>query len=411
MENNQPTLRRSLSLNLVTLYGLGNILGAGIYVLVGKVVGEAGYLAPLSFLTASIIAGLTAFTFAELASRFPVSAGETVYVFEGFGKKQLSILVGLLIIMTGVVSAATIARGFVGYLNVFLNVPASLTIIVLLAVLGTVAIWGIMESVRTAAVLTCLEVLGLLLVLFVAAPYFTALPSRINEFTPGTDLAIWPGIFSGAFLAFYAFVGFEDMVNVAEEVKNPQRNLPRAILLALATSTVLYVAIAFAVLLVLPPDQLAASDAPLANVYQEVTGNTPVAITFIAMFAVINGALIQIIMASRVCYGMARQRWLPAILCRVSDLTRTPIIATVLVTLLVMIMALWLPIEQLARATSFFLLIIFSLVNLSLWRIKSRDGKVDERIFQVAGWIPIAGFIAAVCLLAAEIANRLLGTS
>ena len=411
MDKNQPTLRRSLSLNLVTFYGLGNILGAGIYVLVGKVVGEAGYLAPFSFLLASVIAGLTAFTFAELASRFPVSAGETVYVFEGFGKKQLSILVGLLIIMTGVVSAATIARGFVGYLNIFSSLPGWLTIILLLSALGTLAIWGIMESVRTAAVLTTLEVLGLLLVLFVTAPYFADLPARFNEFSPGLDLAIWPGIFSGAFLAFYAFVGFEDMVNVAEEVKNPQRNLPRGIILALAASTVLYVAVAFAVLLVLPPDQLAGSEAPLANVYEEVTGNTPVVISFIAMFAVVNGALIQIIMASRVCYGMARQQWLPSIMARVSSLTRTPIIATILVTVLIIVMALWLPIEQLARATSFFLLIIFSLVNLSLWRIKSRDGEADERIFRVPGWIPKAGFTAAVFLLITEIASRVLGSN
>jgi len=132
-------------------------------------------------------------------------------------------------------------------------------------------------------------------------------------------------------------------------------------------------------------------------------------ISFIAMFAVINGALIQIIMASRVCYGMARQRWLPAILCRVSSLTRTPIVATVLVTLLVIVMALWLPIEQLARVTSFCLLIIFCLVNLSLWRIKSRDEEVEAGIFQVAKWIPVAGFVAAACLLAAEIAGRLFG--
>jgi len=409
MEKPQPTLRRSLSLNLVTFYGLGNILGAGIYVLVGKVAGEAGYLAPVSFLVASLIAGLTAFTYAELASRFPVSAGETVYVFEGFGRKQLSILVGLLIIMTGVVSAATIARGFVGYLNVFLSVPGWLAIILMLSALGAVAIWGIMESVRTAAVLTALEVFGLLLLLFVTAPYFTELPARVDQFTPTLELAVLPGIFSGAFLAFYAFVGFEDMVNVAEEVKNPQRNLPRGILLALAVSTVLYVAVAFAVLLVLPPEQLAGSDAPLANVYQEVTGNMPLVISFIAMFAVINGALIQIIMASRVCYGMARRRWLPAILCRVSSLTRTPIVATVLVTLLVIVMALWLPIEQLARVTSFCLLIIFCLVNLSLWRIKSRDEEVEAGIFQVAKWIPVAGFVAAACLLAAEIAGRLFG--
>ncbi|MBT8148039.1 MAG: amino acid permease [Gammaproteobacteria bacterium] len=406
METSQPTLRRSLSLNLVTFYGLGNILGAGIYVLVGKVAGEAGYLAPVSFLMASTIAGLTAFSFAELASRFPVSAGASIYVFEGFGVKQLSILVGLLIIMTGVVSAATIARGFVGYLNVFINLPGWLTVIVLLSLLGALAIWGIAESVRTAAVLTVLEILGLLLVLFVTAPLFAELPQRIGEFTPGMELAIWPGIFSGAFLAFYAFVGFEDMVHVAEEVKNPERNLPRGILLALATSTLLYVAIAFAVLLVLSPERLSGSDAPLASVYAEVTGNTPVVITVIAMFAVVNGALIQIIMASRVCYGMARQNWLPSILAKVSGITRTPIIATLLVTFLIMSMALWLPLEQLARMTSFFLLIIFSLVNLALWRIKGRDEVVNDCVFQIPRWVPLAGFIAALCLLIIEILNR-----
>jgi amino acid transporter len=407
MENGKPTLSRSLSLNLVTFYGLGNILGAGIYVLVGKVAGEAGYLAPISFLVASVIAGLTAFSFAELASRFPVSAGASIYVFEGFGVKQLSILVGLLIIMTGVVSAATIARGFVGYLSVFIAVPGWLSIIVLLTLLGGLAIWGIVESVRAAAFFTILEVLGLLMVLFVSAPYFAELPARFDEFTPGMDLAVWPGIFSGAFLAFYAFVGFEDMVHVAEEVKHPERNLPLGILLALATSSVLYVAIAFAVLLVLPPEQLSGSEAPLASVYEQVTGSTPIVITLIAMFAVINGALIQIIMASRVCYGMARENWLPGFLASVSPLTRTPVIATILVTLLITTMALWLPLEQLARLTSFFLLIIFSLVNLALWRIKARKQTVDESVFEVSRWIPPAGFLAALCLLVLETGNRL----
>jgi len=407
MDNVEPALRRSLSLSLVTFYGLGNILGAGIYVLVGKVSGEAGYLAPVAFLMASVIACLTAFTFAELASRYPVSAGETVYVFEGFGKRRLSILVGLLIIMTGVVSAATIARGFVGYLNVFLQVPDWLAIVVLLTLLGAIAIWGIMESVRTATLFTFLEVFGLLLVLYVTAPYFRELPARLTEFTPGSDLAVWPGIFSGAFLAFYAFVGFEDMVNVAEEVKEPRRNLPRGILLALGTSALLYVAIAFAVLLVLPPDQLARSDAPLAEVYQTASGGTPVVISLIAMFAVVNGALIQIIMASRVCYGMARQSWLPNWFGRVSPLTRTPVIGTVIVTMAVIVMALWLPLESLARATSFFLLSIFSLVNLSLLRIKSRDLPGQRPLFRVPRWVPASGFLAALTLLAVEAMNQL----
>jgi APA family basic amino acid/polyamine antiporter len=151
-----------------------------------------------------------------------------------------------LIILTGVVPAATIARGSVGYLNVFVDVPSWLAIILLLSVLCAIASWGIMESVRAAAVFTLIEVLGLFMVLYVTAPYFTELPARLNEFSPSFDVAIWPGIFIGVFLAFYAFVGFEDMVNVAEEVKNPERNLPRAILLALSISTILYVALAFA---------------------------------------------------------------------------------------------------------------------------------------------------------------------
>ncbi|MBL4821241.1 MAG: amino acid permease [Gammaproteobacteria bacterium] len=407
MADDTPTLRRSLSLPLVTFFGLGNILGAGIYVLVGKVAGEAGYQTPVAFMIASVIAALTAFTFAELSSRYPVSAGESVYVFEGFGKRQLSILVGLLIIMTGVVSASTIARGFVGYLDVFVELPHWLVIVTLLAILGLIAAWGIMESVRTAAAFTVLEVGGLLMLLYVSAPYFTQLPQRLTEFTPSFDLAVWPGIFTGTFLAFYAFVGFEDMVNVAEEVKNPQRNLPRGILIALFISSFLYIAIAFAVLLVLTPQQLAQSDAPLASVYQAITGAPPLAISLIAMFAVVNGALIQIIMASRVCYGMANQNWLPSFFSRVSSRTRTPVNATAVITCAVAIMALWLPIESLARATSFFLLIIFSLVNLSLWRIKLRKTNVADSVFEVPLWVPIAGFAAAIFLLLSEVISQL----
>ncbi len=407
-ETEQPLLR-TLSFGLVTFYGLGNILGAGIYVLVGKVVGEGGNLAPLSFLLASVIAALTAFTYAEMASRYPVSAGGPVYVFEGFGVSGLSILVGILTIMTGIVSAATIARGFVGYLNVFLSVPGWLAIILLISLLGMLAAWGILESVRTAAVFTLLEVFGLLMVLWITLPYFAELPGQIERFRPTLDPGIWPGILSGAFLAFYAFVGFEDMVNVAEEVRNPEHNLPRSILLCLGLATVLYMGIAFAVLLVLPPDLLSESDAPLADVYVAVTGRSPVLITLIAMVAVVNGALIQIIMSSRVCYGMSRQNWLPAFLSRVSPSTRTPVLATALATLAVIVMALWLPLENLARATSAFLLLIFSLINLSLMRVKSRTGPIPETVFKVPHWVPVAGFLASTGLLIAEILNWLSG--
>jgi amino acid transporter len=392
------SLKRSLSLPLVTFYGLGNILGAGIYVLIGKVVAYAGVFAPLSFLVASLLAGLTAFTYAELAARFPLSAGEAVYVQEGIGLESVSALVGLLIIFAGIVSAATILRGFAGYLQVFTPVPDAAAIGVLVLLLGGLAAWGIGESVAVAALITVIEIGGLLLIVWVAAPALSLVQPEAADFAPLLGPGVWQGILVGGFLAFYAFIGFEDMVNVAEEVQHPRRNLPRAILAALAVAVLLYFIVALVTVASVPADRLAASEAPLAFVYQHVTGREPVVITIISMFAVINGALIQIIMASRVCYGMGRKGWLPVLFARVHGVTRTPVIATLMVAVLVLVMALWLPVETLARATSYFLLVVFSLINLALWRLK-RAGSHPPGIIHVPRWVPASGFVASTAFL------------
>ncbi|MFT7471380.1 MAG: APA family basic amino acid/polyamine antiporter [Kiritimatiellia bacterium] len=393
-----PTLRRSLNLPLVILYGLGNILGAGIYVLIGKVAGAAGYLAPFSFLVASIIAGITAFSFCELSSRFPVSAGEAVYIKEGFRNPRLSLAVGLLIILTGIVSAATMTKGFVGYLNVFIELPPELVIVSLLALLGAVAVWGIAESVSIAAAFTVLEIVGLLLVLFVTMPALEQLPARKDEFIPTTDLTVWTGVFGGAFLAFYAYVGFEDMVNLAEEVKNSRRNLPIAILLALAIATTIYVLVALSSVLVLTPEQLQLSESPLADIYRAATNQNPWFISMVSLCAVINGALIQIIMGSRVAYGLAKQGLVSEVLAKVNPHTQTPVLSTGVITGLIIIAALWLPIETLARTTSYLLLVLFCMVNLALIRIKRRD---TERLttFTVPMYIPYAGFTSCALFL------------
>jgi amino acid transporter len=406
----QPTLKRSLSLSLVTFYGLGNILGAGIYVLIGKVAGHAGYQAPLAFLLASLLAGFTALSYAELAARYPVSAGEVVYIHKGLRLPWLAILVGALIIVTGIVSAATIARGFTGYLRVFVDVPDSVAIIALLSILGLLCAWGIAASVRVAALMTVAEAAGLLLIVWVARPSADQAVQTLHH------LAVWQGsagalgIFLAAFLAFYAFIGFEDMVNVAEEVREPERNLPYAILVALAISTLLYFAVAFVAVSIADPQALAASDAPLAYLYRQATGAEPGLITGISLLAVINGALIQIIMASRVSYGMGRKGWAPAWLSRVHPVTRTPVIATVLVTVLVILMALWLPIESLARATSFFILMVFTLVNIALWRIKRRADR-DYRGFSVYPWVPVAGALGALAFIVVQAGASLAGGS
>ncbi len=396
-----PALKRGLSLWLLTFYGLGNILGAGIYVLVGKVAGSAGLYAPLSFLTASLVAGLTAFTYVELSTRFPVSAGEAVYVRKGLGYTPLSVLVGLLIILMGAVSAATISRGFVGYLQVLWSAPEGLAISALILVLGGLAIWGIREAVGIAAVITGAEIFGLLLVIWVGSDALVAPATQWQALWPPFDWVAWNGILFGAFLAFYAFIGFEDMVNVAEEVKHPGINLPRAILLALLISSLLYVAVALVAVMALPAAQLAQSDAPLALIFTAATGRSPWLLSLIGMLAVVNGALVQIIMGSRVLYGMSSQGWLPAPLAWVSARTHTPVLATLLMAGLVLLLALAFPLITLAQSTSLLVLLVFALVNLALIRLKVRDPHPAGATC-IPGWVPWAGMVTCVGLLAVQ---------
>jgi len=396
---NQPTqLKRGLSLWLLVFYGLGNILGAGIYVLVGKVAGSAGLFAPVAFLVASLVAAFTALSYAELVARYPLSAGEAVYVQKGLGLPALSVLVGLLIVLMGAVSAATIANGFVGYLDILIEVPDAIAITLLVIVLAAIAIWGIVESVRIAALVTVIELLGLGLVLAVAGDSLFSIPERLPELIPPTDPVIWQGILFGAFLAFYAFIGFEDMVNVAEEVRNPARNVPLAILIALGVTTLLYAAISLTAVLTVAPQQLAASDAPLATVYQQASGSKPVTLSIISIFAVVNGALIQIIMGSRILYGMSRQGWLPIPFGHVWRKTQTPATATIATAGVVLVLALWLPLVTLAKSTSFLVLFIFSLINLSLLRIKWREPH-PQGVRPVPQWVPAGGIVASLGLL------------
>ena len=393
-----PQLKRSLSLSLVTFYGLGTILGAGIYVLIGKVVATAGIYTPWSFLIASLIAGLTAFTYAELSSRYPLSAGEAVYLQAGFDRKLLSAGVGILIILAGIVSAAAIARGFVGYFQQFWSLPGPLVITLLVVLLGSLAIWGIVESVRVAALFTLAEMLGLAIIIWVALPDSVALGVSFTAMATPAEFGEWNGILLGGILAFYAYIGFEDMVNVAEEVRDPVKNMPIAILIALVVSTLLYMAVALVAIASGPIDELGRSEAPLALIYQRAAGTSPILISAIAMAAVVNGALIQIIMGSRVCYGLARQGWIPETLGRVHSRTRTPVVATLVVSGLVLVMALWLPVETLARVTSLLLLMVFALINLALWKIQ-RNPKLGQAGFSVPQWIPVAGFFASVAFL------------
>ena len=397
----RTALRRRLGFWLLAFYGLGNILGAGIYVLVGQVAGHAQLYAPLSFLAAALVAGFTALTYAELSARFPVAAGVAIYVHEGFGIRGLSLVVGIAMACAGMFSAATLARGFAGYAEVFLPWPEWRLIALLIVALTALAVYGIAESLRVAALFTLAELAGLLLIIAVGAPQLGHLPDLLASAPPLTAPATWSGILLGAFLAFYAFLGFEDMVNVAEEAKDPRRDMPRAILSSLLVALLLYAGVALVSVATLRPAELAATEAPLAEVYRRATGDDPLVITGIALFAVVNGALVQIIMASRIFYGMARRGWLPGWLARVGRRTGTPVTATLAVGAAILLLALRFPLVRLAEFTSYVTLGMFMLVNLALLRIRRRPAPPGVRVYP--GWVPVAGFLGAAALLVAQL--------
>jgi len=402
-------LRRTLSLPMMTLFGVGTTVGAGIYVLVGKVAGAAGLMAPVSFLLAALLAAFSALSFAELSSRFPRSAGEAVYVTEGFGVRRVGTIVGLLVVLSGIVSSATISIGAAGYFNTLIAVPTELVIVAVLILLGAIAVWGIREAVTIAALLTLIEVGGLTLIVWVGRDAFAAIPETWAAQPPVFDLVVLGSVASGVVLAFFAFIGFEDMVNVAEEVRDVRRTLPRAIILTLVITTLIYLVVSLVSTFGLPVAQVAASEAPLALIYTEATGRSPWPISLIGLVAVLNGALIQIIMGSRVLYGLAQQGQFFGVFATVNQRTRTPIIATVAVTITVLFFALALPLENLARLTSLLVLAVFAIVNLALVFLKLRRPTSSDAL-TVAIWIPIVGFIVSalfVLFQSVEFAMRL----
>ena len=382
-----PGLARRIGLPLLVCYGLGTILGAGIYVLVGQVAGDAGLLAPLSFLLAALIAGVTALSYCQLVVAFPHSSGAALFVEKGFGRAWVSRAVGYLVILTGVVSAATLVNGFVGYLQTLILLPTNLIVLGLILLMATIALWGIAESLWVAAAITAIEVFGLVWVVGLSVPAFAEVPAQWQQLLIPVSIDHWVGVMSGAILAFYAFIGFEDMVNIVEEVKAPERTMPRGILLALGTATLLYMLVCFAAVLQVPIDQLRESTAPIRDIVVENYPGAARALVFVGLFAVVNGVLIQMIMASRMFYGLANNGHAPSFLALVSMRTRTPWVATLVVAALVLAFALWLPLATLARLTSFVMLLIFFTVNTALWRLQ-RLGKIpgQQRLPSAPGW-------------------------
>lgn len=393
-----PTLNRHIGLFALVVYGVGDILGAGIYALIGKAAGEMGNGIWMAFLASMVAAGLTGLSYASLGSRYPRAGGASFFTHHAFKSNFLAYVIGLAALSSGVTSMAAGSRAFAGYFTTLVSaVPVDLVVVAFCLVIASVVIRGIRESMWMNMLCTGIELGGLLLVIVVGAKFIGSVDytSTVSVANPAGDLS-FSLILSGAVLTFYSFVGFEDIINVSEEVKNPESNMPKGILMAVLIASLIYVTISLVAVSVIPAAELAASSAPLVDVVKRAAPwFPPIVFAFIAMFAVANTALLNFIMGSRLIYGMANQGLMPKVLAKVSR-RRTPYISSLAVLAFMLVLALTGNIASLARATSVLLLICFMAVNLALVVLKYRKGEPKGR-FEIPSIVPVLG--AVVCAL------------
>lgn len=385
----RPALRRVLTLWPLTFYGLGVIVGAGIYVAIGSVIGRAGEAAPMSFLLSGVAAALVGLCYAELASRFPEAAGSAAYVRHGFNSKGLAIVAGVLVTATAALSAASIAHGAAAYLLALLPTPPAALVLLLIGASTVIAASGVQASVGIAAALGLMEVAGLIAA--TVAGLWHAPAWHLHGLVP-ISAGGWAGTLAGAFIAFFAFIGFETLANLAEETKDPGHTVPRGILAAVAVSMLLYTAVAAAVVL-----SHQDADDTLLGLFRGVGVQ---AFAVIGSLAVANGTLVQIVMLARLFYGMASQGELPAVLARVYPRTGTPMVATLLAGGIVATAAAVATFEQLLVATNVLTLAVFLLVALALWRVRRAGGPPPAFVAPI--WVPPAAAMACLALLLAE---------
>lgn len=383
-------LQRRIGLGLLTAYGVGVMVGAGIYVLVGAVAAQAGVWAPLSFLIAGAIAAPTALSYAEFTTRLPEAAGEAVFVAKGLRSDILGIVVGLAIVAAGTISASAVLRGGAGYLTSITGWPDMAVIVIMGLALVGVAIVGVLESLTMAAIFTVIEVLGLILVVWAGAG-----AEPVADYSAPPEI-VWSGVVAAAVLAFFAFIGFEDIVNMAEEVRQPERTLPRAILLSLVLTSLLYAVVSWAAVRAVPLERLAGSEQPLALVWSQTRGGSAGFLSLIAVAAALNGVLAQIVMAARVLFGLGRRHAGLSVFYHASPRFGTPVLASVIVGAGVLSGALLLPVAQLAEVTSVILLSVFVLVNAALIAMKRRAPVAPFRVPMI---VPVAGLLAALAAL------------
>ena len=408
----QTGLKRAIGTPLLFAFIVGDTLGAGIYTLVGTMAADVGGAIWMPLLIALVVALLTAATYAELITKYPHAGGAARYVDRAFGIPYLSFLVGFLMMASGITTAAALANAFAGdYLTALIDVPSAPAAVMFIILLTLINLRGVRESLTANLIASIIEVTGLVIVIFVGAVVLTSgngEPSRLLEFAP--DIPPLEGAFAASIVAFFSFLGFEAAANMAEEVRRPSKSYPRALFGAIGTAGLVYLLIALSAVLVLPPAELADSTGPLLDVVAASgVGIPPWFFSLIALIAIANGALLFMVMASRVGYGLAEAELLPRAFSRVLPGRRTPWVSIVVIAALTIILTLTGNTASLAETTVLLLLLVFLSANVSVLVLKK--DKVDHDHFTAPRFVPVLAIIASIVLLTQQTGPIWLGSA
>ncbi len=401
----EPSLNRVMGPWLLLLFIVGDILGTGIYALTGQIANQVGGVVWLPFLVAFVVALITAFSYLELVTKYPKAAGAALYTHKAFGIHFVTFIVAFAVMCSGITSASTASRAFSANMSHAFGLGFSafgitMTGLVFMAVVAAVNFRGVGESVKANVVLTCVELTGLLIIIFIGLWAIGAGQgdvSRVTQFKAGDAGMFWP-VIAATTLAFFAMVGFEDSVNMAEECKDPTRHFPKVLLAGLFITGVIYVLVSISAITLVSPAQLGEGETPLLKVVQAGAPNFPVWIFgFITMFAVANSALINMLMASRLVYGMSREHVLPPVLGKVHATRRTPYIAIGFTTLLAFALITFVgEVPALGGTTALLLLCVFTVVNVAV--LVLRKDPVAHDHFRTPTFLPVLGAISCAFL-------------
>lgn len=416
VSDQQPELKRVMGPGLLLLFVVGDILGTGVYALVGDVAAEVGGAAWLPFLVAFAIATITAFSYLELVTKYPQAAGAALYAHKAFGIHFVTFLVAFVVMCSGITSASTASRAFAAnfFKGVDYDAPklaVGILALVFMAALAAINYRGVGESVKLNVVLTIIEITGLLVVILVGLWAFTGGAdvdfSRVVAFETAEDKNTFLAVTAATSLAFFAMVGFEDSVNMAEETKDPIKTFPKVLLSGLSIAAVVYVLVSIVAVALVPIGELEASDTPLVEVVKAGAPGLPIddILPFMTMFAVSNTALINMLMASRLIYGMAKQRVLPPVLGTVHPTRRSPWVAIIFTTVIAFGLIIYVSafassdaISVLGGTTSLLLLAVFAVVNVAVLVLR-RDVVEAGGHFKTPTVLPVIGFLMSLYLV------------